>query len=59
MEMDSRTSIRHTITASPIWRLNSGMGNHQLTVSWGRPYSASQPSSMSKIPFLLEWFPCS
>lgn len=40
MEMDSKTSIMHTMTASPIWRPNSGMGNHQVTVWCGKPCAA-------------------
>ena len=49
MEMDSSTSMRHTMTASPIWRLKSGMGNHHDTVSWGRPCKKSRLSR--QIPF--------
>ena len=41
MEMDSRTSIRHTMMASPIWRWNSGMGNHHVTVWCGSPCTAT------------------
>ena len=40
MEMDSSTSIMHTMIASPIWREMSGMGNHHETVSLGSPCAA-------------------
>ena len=50
MEMDSSTSIRHTMTASPIWRLKSGMGNHHDTVSWGRPCGQFQGISVRYPP---------